>query len=86
MGCTPIVNLFEQTAEPIPLTHARHEYRILPDVAYPSGMEVYSVDAVTSTDPTTATTTEYQPFYSFRHGRDRDNTQAFWYASRRPSM
>ena len=30
-----MVNLFEQTAEPIPLTQARHEYRVVPDVAIP---------------------------------------------------
>ena len=46
-----MVNLFEQTAEPIPLTQARYEYRIVPDVANPDGMEVYSVDAVISVDP-----------------------------------
>ena len=69
-GCTPIVNLFEQTAEPIALTQARYEYRLVPDVAQPMGMEVYSVDEVTSADPTIGRTTEYEPFYSFRHGRD----------------
>jgi type VI secretion system protein ImpG len=84
LGCTPAVNLFEQTAEPIPVTQARYEYRVLPDVAHPLGMEVYSVEAVTSTDPTTNRTTEYQPFYSFRHGRT-DEEQTFWYAARRRS-
>jgi type VI secretion system protein ImpG len=83
LGCTPVINLFEKTAEPIPLTHARHEYRVVPDVGHDRGMEVYSVDAVTSADP--AANTEYLPFYSFRHGADRDNRRAFWYASRRPS-
>jgi type VI secretion system protein ImpG len=82
LGCTPVVNLFEKTAEPIPLTHARHEYRIVPDVAHPEGYEVYAVDSVTSADPTT--TIEYQPFYSFRHGRAPEDQQTFWYASRRP--
>jgi type VI secretion system protein ImpG len=86
LGCTPAINLFEQVAEPIPLTQARHEYRVVPEVAHPKGLEVYSVDAVTSTDPVTASTTEYQPFYSFKHGSNRDNIQTFWYTSRRPSM
>jgi type VI secretion system protein ImpG len=85
LGCTPVVNLFEQTAEPLPLTQMRYEYRVVPDVTHPRGMEVYSVDSVTSTDPTTNTTTEYQPFYSFRHGITRENQRAFWYSSRRPS-
>ncbi|HWG47022.1 MAG TPA: type VI secretion system baseplate subunit TssF [Gemmataceae bacterium] len=86
LGCTPIVNLFEQTAEPIALTHARSEYRVVPDVGDPAGVEVYSVDSVASVDPTSGTTTEYQPFYSYRHGQDRKSQQAFWYASRRASL
>jgi type VI secretion system protein ImpG len=86
LGCTPVVNLFEQIAEPIALEQTRYEYRVIPEVAHPKGLEVYSVDAVTSVDPATSTTTEYQPFYSFRHGRDRENQRTFWFASRRPSL
>src|SRR6266851_661828 len=85
-GCTPVVNLFEQIAEPIPLTHTRYEYRVLPDVARPQGLEVYSVDSVTNVDPATSSTREYQPFYSFRHGRTREDQETFWYSSRRPSL
>jgi len=85
LGCTPVINLFEQTAEPIDLNQTRHEYRVVPDVAHPVGMEVYAVNSVTSTDPVTNTLTEYQPFYSFRHGRDRDNQKAYWHTARRPS-
>lgn len=84
LGCTPAINLFPQTAEPIPLTHARSEYQIVPDVSQPQGMEVYSVDSVTSAEP--GSTTEYQPFYSFRHGSGRQDRRTFWYASRRPSL
>jgi type VI secretion system protein ImpG len=85
LGCTPIINLFDQVAEPIPLTHTRHEYRVVPDVAHPLGIEVYSVDSVTSADPTQAELKEYEPFYSFRHGVTRDTQQSFWYTSRRLS-
>jgi type VI secretion system protein ImpG len=85
LGCTPVINLFEQVAEPISLTHARTEYLITPDVTNPTGMEIYSVNSVTSTEPTTGANTEYQPFYSFSHGNNRDTQQCFWYASRRAS-
>ncbi len=83
LGCAPAVNLFDQVAEPIAVTHARHEYRVVPNVAFPDGMEVYSIDSVSSTDPATNQTTEFRPFYSFRHGTTQDNQQTFWYASRR---
>jgi type VI secretion system protein ImpG len=86
LGCTPVINLFEQTAEPIPINQLRYEYPVVPDVAHQLGMEVYSIDAVTGADPTAGTTTEYHPFYSFRHGAGRDTKRAFWYASRKPSF
>jgi type VI secretion system protein ImpG len=86
LGCTPVINLFEQIAEPIALTQARYEYRVVPDVTQPLGLEVYSIDSVSSTDPTTSTAREYQAFYSFRHGQSREAQRAFWYASRRPSL
>jgi type VI secretion system protein ImpG len=85
LGCTPIINLFEQTAEPINVSQLRHEYRIVPDVARPLSTEIYSVDAVTSVDPVTSKLTEYQPFYSFRHGVSPETQRAFWYAARRPA-
>jgi len=85
LGATPIINLFDQVAEPVALTHTRHEYLVVPEVAHPFGLEIYSIDGVSSTDPNTSRTTEYQPFYSFRHGQDQDNLRTFWYASRRAS-
>jgi type VI secretion system protein ImpG len=82
LGCTPMINLFEQTAETINVTHERYEYRIVPDVARPLSTEIYSVDAVISIDPATSKVTEYQPFYAFRHGvTERQRT--FWHATRK---
>lgn len=85
LGCTPIVNLFEKTAEPIALHHRRHEYVVVPDVAYPLGFEVYSVNRVTGIEDATGATREFQPFYSFKHGHSCPEPTAFWHATRRPS-
>ena len=82
-GCTPMVNLFEQTAEPIDLHQAKHEYRVVPLVSQPNGLEVYSIDEVVSTDPAAGKTTPYEPFYSFKHGEGREERRAFWHATRR---
>lgn len=84
LGCTPVVNLFEHTTEPIPLTHARFEYRVVPSVRQPLGHEVYSIQRVTAAGAT-GSDREYQPFFRFRHGADRHTAKAFWYASRRAS-
>lgn len=85
LGCVPVINLFEHSAEPIRVSHTKTEYPILPDVHAPLGMEVYSVNRVTSVTPYSEESKEYRPFYSFRHGEEEGDDEAFWYATRRPS-
>ena len=85
LGCTPVVNLFEQAAEPVPLTQAKHEYRVVPDVAHPIGLEVYSVDQVAGVDPDGGPPTVYRPFYSIDHATGRGERGAFWHPTRRAS-
>ena len=85
LGCTPVVNLFEQTAEPIRLDHAHTEYRVVPDVRRQRTTEVYAVDGVTSLSPSTGQSVAFQPFYSFKHSFERHQQQTFWHAARRPS-
>jgi type VI secretion system protein ImpG len=46
LGCTPIVNLFEQRCEPIALDQTRIEYRIEPDARRPASLEIWSVERV----------------------------------------
>ncbi|MCE9529822.1 MAG: type VI secretion system baseplate subunit TssF [Planctomycetes bacterium] len=85
LGVTPIVNLFEMTGEPIPLTHVKHEYKIMPEVGEPRGYEVYSIDQVTGATPD-GQNTDFRPFYNFRHGGDRKNQETFWYSTRQDSL
>jgi len=83
LGCCPVINLFEQTAEPILLNQRKYEYQIVPDVRRPNALEVFSVDEVAILNPQTREIIKFEPFYSFRHGREQENT--FWLAKRRPS-
>jgi len=84
LGCCPIINLFEQTAEPILLSQRKYEYPIVPDVRRPNAVEVFSVDEVAILNPQTREIINFEAFYSFRHGRDQQDT--FWLAKRRPSF
>jgi type VI secretion system protein ImpG len=84
LGCCPIINLFEQTAEPILLSQRKPEYPIVPDVRRPNAVEVFSVDEVAVLNPQTREIINFEAFYSFRHGREKQDT--FWLASRRPSL
>jgi type VI secretion system protein ImpG len=85
LGCSPVVNLFSQTAEPLRLSHAQTEYQVFPDIRRQSVTEVHSVNSVVSTSPGSDEIIEFEPFYSFKHAVEREVQQAFWYASRRPS-
>jgi type VI secretion system protein ImpG len=84
LGCTPIINLFAQRAETIPLTHTDFEYPVVPDRRLPLAHEIYSIDRVVGTPPQ-GIAVEYRPFFSVKHALDRESERTFWHASRRPA-
>lgn len=84
LNCTPVINLFEQRAEPIELTETGSAYRVVPDARRPLSVEVYSVGRVIATSPL-GDETEFHPFYSVRHAEGLAAEQAYWYASRHDS-
>jgi type VI secretion system protein ImpG len=86
LGCTPIVNLFEQDADPIRITQTKTEYLVLPDVRQHWATEVYSVDTVEATDLGTQETVVYAPLYSFKQANAETQQRAFWTTTRRPSL
>ncbi len=85
LGCAPVVNLFEQTAEPILLTHRKFEYPIEPDIRRPNAIEAYSVDEVLGLRPGVAEPVRYEPLYSFRQSTVESGGKTFWLATRRPA-
>ena len=86
LGCTPVVNLFPRTAEPVVVDRTRSEYPIVPDVANPQGMEVWSIESVEGTVGNNETAHIYHPFYSFNRGVGPRDRKALWQLSRRPSQ
>lgn len=84
LGCTPIVNLYRQRAEPIRLSQTQFEYRVVPDARRPLAHEVYSIDRVVATSPDDRDV-EIQPFYSVQHAQMAGRQRAFWHATRRPA-
>ncbi len=86
LGCAPIVNLFNRTADPIYLSNQKYEYHVVPDVHRQHTTEIYSVNDVVTTDPRTNITREFSPFYSLRHAYGEQMEKTFWYAMRRASQ
>ncbi len=85
LGCSPVVNLFPQVAEPIQLDRRKYEYTVTPDVRRPYSMEVFSIDEVSAINSTNQKITSYEPFYSLRHSARKEDRSCFWLARRRPS-
>ncbi|MEX0794157.1 MAG: type VI secretion system baseplate subunit TssF [Pirellulaceae bacterium] len=82
LGCTPVINLYRQEAEPIRLTHERTEYHVIPDSRRPLAHEIYSIDDVTAVSRDNLEM-PYHPFYSFKHGSGNREARTYWHASRR---
>ena len=82
LGCTPVINLFEHTTDPITLEHTQLEYQVVPDARRPTGYEVYSIDKVTGTT-SSGDEKEYHPFYGLNHEHQDIENHSFWFASRR---
>ncbi len=85
MGCTPIINLFSQTADPIYLSQQKYEYHLIPDVHRQNTTEVYSINDVLTSDPKTNVVREFSSFYSLRHAYGEQLEKVFWYSTRRAS-
>jgi type VI secretion system protein ImpG len=84
LGCTPMVNLYRQRAEPIQLTHTETVYRVIPDARRPLAHEVYSIDRVTALSPDEETA-EFLPFFSVKHAADGSQRSRFWHSTRLPA-
>ncbi len=83
LGCSPIVNLFEKTAEPVVLKQTTADYEAVPDTRRRAALEVFTVDQVTASD-TTGKSFEYLPFYGAHHGQEPERRR-FWQPVRRPA-
>lgn len=84
LGCTPVVNLFEQVGDPILLTERQAEYPVVPDARRRLEVEAWSIESVVGIRPGAGEPVPIEQLYGFRHGRT-DVTGTFWHATRRAS-
>ena len=82
LGCSPIVNLFDQRAEPIALTHERAEYLVLPDTRRHATREVFAITEVSLGEPGRDGRTVL-PFFASHHAADPERQRLFWTSQRR---
>jgi type VI secretion system protein ImpG len=82
LGCTPIVNLFIQRAEPVALTHEHAEYQVVPDSRRHATREVFSVDRVTLNEAGRGSR-PVLPYFASHHAADPGRQTLFWATHRK---
>jgi type VI secretion system protein ImpG len=85
LGCTPAVNLFQRTSEPIRLDRTRLEYRLIADYHRERTTEVHSIESVSASSDREDGSRELAPFYGFTHDLEERDHGAFWHARRVPT-
>lgn len=84
LGCTPIINLFEQKAEPILLNHDRFEHRIIPDARQQSSMVVHEIKEVSMVDAD-GKKNQINPFY-LKNSQNQNKFGMYWSSSRKSAL
>lgn len=83
LGCTPVVNLFPRTSEPIRVDQTRTEYRVIADARRERTTEVHSILSVSATSNPAETSRQLRPLYGAAGGTSAQD--AFWHSRRVPT-
>lgn len=81
--CTPVINLFERTAEPVSLTDHVSDLRVVGDRSRALDYEIFKIQSVHGHGARTEVRQEFRPFY-LRRESDRGHTAAFFTTHRTP--
>ncbi len=85
LGCTPIINLFKKTTDPVRLDQKLPEYLLVPDMRREKTTEIHSILSVSASSDTRDISGRFEPFFSFNHHMECKGHKAFWHAMRRDS-
>lgn len=81
LGCTPAINLFEKTTDPVPYRHTQSEFLLTPDKHNEQSNEIHTIQelyGITSDNKTIP----IAPLYSASHMQDRSEQHTYWLAKR----
>lgn len=81
LNCVPLVNLYVQRIDPLPLDHTRYEYRLTGDIAQHRNCEIYRIESLEAIRPdgTPRPVAPYFAMDAFEH----IETQDYFYFTRR---
>jgi type VI protein secretion system component VasA len=85
LGCTPVVNLFSRTTDPVRVRATQSEYELVPDAGRLRTTEVHSVSEVRATSIQGAEGAVLAPLYGPTRAAVRANQKTFWHTRRLPA-
>ena len=86
LGCTPVINLFEKTTEPLKLDHTQFKYKLTPDIRYESTTEIHSIQKVFLINSISGETSEIPNFFNHTENeQSKTKAQISWYIEKEPS-
>jgi type VI secretion system protein ImpG len=85
LGCTPAINLFSQTTEPLLLDRRHYEYRLVADQRHEATTEIHSIVSVVLSDPSSDRSQSVRPFSAASEG-EAGAGDLFWSARREPAL
>lgn len=80
LWCVPVVNVFEETLEPVPLDDTRHEHRLVSRFRKSDAFEVVSVRNVSLVN--NGKVRELAPYYGLGHPRWQADLDVSWHLRR----
>jgi type VI secretion system protein ImpG len=84
LGCTPVINLFEQELEPVRVDSSQYEFKLSPRYLDAEVAEIISISDVTAFDPKDNEIL-VTPFYGETHPNYLDQNRLFWNIRREAS-
>lgn len=80
LGCTPAVNLFARTSEPVRVNGTQSQYKLVADSHRERSTEIYSIEQLSSSAPGEKSVP--LPRYFDYHGSGKQAARVFWHARR----
>lgn len=82
LGCTPVANLFQRSAEPIVVDHRQTEYRLVADLRRQKITEIHSILDVKAGTPGGTEVRPVRSYYDYHKDSVDPDPRLFWRARR----
>ena len=82
VGCSPVINLFPKTLEPVRLNHTDYQYNLQPELGAMDQYEIHSIDEVSISSPAVAVMRKLEPYYGIKHEIGDAIPKEFWFVKR----